>query len=40
MMKRRKPMIIFELIIGLKMSTIGPRIPCRGSNKPQELSCA
>lgn len=33
-------MIMFELIIGLKMSTTGPRIPCTGSRRPQELSRA
>lgn len=32
-------MTMLELIIGLNISTIGPRMPCRGSNKPQELSC-
>lgn len=33
-------MTMFEEIMGLKISTTGPRMPCRGSNKPEELSCA
>ena len=32
-------MIMFALIIGLKMSTTGPRMPCKGSNKPHESAC-
>ena len=38
MMKRRKPMTMFELIIGLKISITGPKMPCKGSSRPQELS--
>ena len=33
------PMMTFGVMIGLRISPIGPRTPCKGSNKPQELSC-
>ena len=32
-------MIMFALMMGLRMSVTGLRIPCRGSNSPHDLSC-
>lgn len=39
MMRRRKTMTMLEEMKGLKMSTTGPRRPCRGSSKPQLSGC-
>lgn len=33
--KTRNPMIMFALIKALTGSTTGPRIPCKGSKRPQ-----
>ena len=41
MKERRSPMMTFGPISGLTMSTTGPKMPCKGSNTPQESSfCA
>ena len=40
MKNKRIPMTMLALTKGLKMSTIGPNSPCRGSNNPQLSACA
>ena len=37
--KRRNPMIILGVMIGLIMSTTGPKGPCSGSSIPHDESC-
>lgn len=39
-MKSRNTITMFAEMKGLKMSTKGPRMPCRGSSKPQLSSWA